>query len=828
MNVWLAEIWRAWRASLRRPGFLLLASGVLALGVGSTVAVFSLIDDVLMRPLPYAQPQRLVALGSDGGDGQSISPRGYQHLSGLSGVASMGLVEGVSPPVNVAGGGAPERVGGMRVDRGLLPTLGVQLQVGRNFSAEEDRPHGPAVAILGYGFWQRRYAANPEVIGDRILIEGVPHTIIGVLPPRFNLQQGCDLMLPLALPAHSREDGPNYRAIARLSPGATVGGVSAQVQARLHALAASDGDTYAQHLRFTAGSLRSALRSDRVLLLPLFVACALFVLLIALVNLTNLMLMRALSRRHEAAVRHALGAPRARLALPALADGLLVGLGGAVAGLALAALGLALFQHVVPSEWLQGNRLDVDGSGWLLALGMGLFGALVPALLGLWRSGATGAGELRQGGRNGTSRQGGRLGRVLVVAQMALAAALLCLAAVFLHGLYAAARAPLGFSARGVLAFELAPVRADYPDAAAVQALSRRVLDRLRTVPGVDSAAAATNLPIGRWFNFGGFHIGDGDSFSTEVRGVEPGFFATFGIAVRAGRPFQRTDVRGGEAVIMVSESFARKYFGGHALGQVVDVPADHDRRVPARVIGVVADTHQFSALQPAPPILYMPLAQMPDWAMRMFRGWFPLRFALRVRGAPNDYRAAAHAAVTDVAPTQPIGHLRPLQQDVDESTSDVRLDLLLIGTFALLAVLLAAAGMYSVMAMAVSAREQEFGVRMALGASSSRLLRLVLGGGLAQAAVGLACGLGLALLLSGSLGALLQVLGGENTIDPLAMVMVCRGTRRSRPVGMPAACPACRPGGTDARAAGRMMRAVIDGQAAHTPCGAAPKGVCP
>jgi predicted permease len=774
MNIWLVEVWQAWRASLRRPGFLLLASGVLALGIGATVAVFVLIQGALLRPLPYAQPDRLVALGLQDGDGYSISPRGYQHLSDMQGVAAMGLLEGISPPVNVAGAGAPERVGGMRIDHGLLPTLGVRLAAGRNFTAEEDRPHGPAAAILGYGYWQRRFAGDPRVVGRRMRIEGVPHTIVGVLPPDLDMFAAGDVVLPLALPADSEEDGPNYLAVARLAPGATAGSVAGQVAARLHALAVADGDTYDQHRHYGAGSLATSLRQDQAQLLPLFLACALFVLLIALVNLVNLMLLRALARSHDAAVRSALGASRARLCLPMLAEGLLVGLVGATVGMALAAAGLVLFAHAVPPEWLGGSRLRIGGGAWLLALAMGVLGALLSAALGLWRSrAASGTDELREGGRSGTGRGGSLLGRALVVAQMTLAATLLCAAGLFLHGLYDAARAPLGFSARNVLAFELAPVKADCPDAASVHALSARVLERLRTLPGVESAAAATNLPIGRWFNFGGFHLPGGETFSTEVRGVEPGFLATFDIALREGRMFDRGDVRGGEAVVMVSEAFAKKRLGGRALDQVIDVPGDHGHDIPARVVGVVADTHQFSALQPAPAILYMPLAQMPDWAMSMFRSWFPLRFALRVRGGLEDYRAAVHAAVAEVAPMQPIANLHWLQQDVHASTEDVRLNLLLTGVFALLALTLAAAGMYAVMAVAVAAREHEFGVRMALGASPSGLLRQVLRSGLAQIGIGLACGLCLAVLLSGSLRELLYLLGRQSALDPLAMLLV-------------------------------------------------------
>jgi predicted permease len=772
VSAWLAEIWRAWRASLRRPGFLLLAAGVLALGIGATVAVFALIQGALLRPLPYPQPDRLVALGIQDSGESSISPRAYQHLAGLRGVASIGLVEGISPPVNVSGDGTPERVNGMRIDRALLPTLGMRLRVGRNFSAEEDRPHGSPAVILGYGLWQRRYAGDPHAVGRTLVVEGKPHTIVGVLPPDADMFAQADVVLPLALPADSDDSGPNYLAVARLASGASAGSVGAQVAVRLHALAVADGDAYGQRLRYGAGGFKTSLRPDQSQLLPLFLACALFVWLIALVNLANLMLLRALGRSHDQAVRGALGASRLRLVLPALAESLLVGLVGACAGMALAVLGLALLTRAVPPEWLAGAHLQADGATWLLAFGMGVFGALLSAGLGLWRSGA-GLDELREGGRSGASRASGRLGRALVVAQIALAATLLSAAGLFLHGLYDASRAPLGFSANRVLAFELAPVKADYPDTASVHALTSRVLEQLRAIPGVERATVATNLPIGRWFNYYGFHLPGGEKFGSEVRGIEPGFLATFGIALREGRAFDRADGAGGEAVVMVSESFARKHLGGHALGRVIDLPGDQGRDTPARVVGVVADTHQFSALQPAPPILYLPLAQMPDWAMTMFRSWFPLRFALQVRGAPAGYRDAVHAAVAAVAPTQPIANLHPLQQDVRASTDAVRLNLLLVGVFALLALLLAGAGMYAVMAMAVTTREHEFGVRMALGAPPSCLLSLVLGGGLVQIGAGLACGFGLAVLLSGALRDLLYALGRRDAMDPAAMLLV-------------------------------------------------------
>ncbi len=577
MNIWLSEIWRAWRASLRRPGFLLLATGVLALGIGASVAVFTLIDQVLLQPLPVPQASRLLVLGSlEQGLVSGVSPQQYQHLQSLKGVQSIGLMEGFTPVANIAGGGVPKQVPVTYADRGLLPTLGVRLQLGRNFSAVEDAPHGPRVVILGHGFWQRRYGGDPAVIGRSMQVEGVAHTIIGVLPPSFAaLGNGGDIMLPTALPADSQDDGTNYEAIARLADDAHAKAVGAEVNTRLHAMYDASGNTYWKHAKFGAQSFRESQHSDSQPVLVLFLGSALFVLLIALINLTNLMLLRALSRNHDAAVRSALGAPLLRLALPALGEGLLVGLAGAVLGVLLAMLGLGLLQGVIPAEWLAGGRLHFGVAVWGLALLVGLLGALLAAGLGLWRSrAATTVDELREGGRSGLGRHSGRLGRVLVVAQVALATALLSAAGLFLHTLYDAARTPLGFSSHGILTFELAPVKAEYPDAASVQNLSRRLLERLQAVPGVTAATATTNLPAGGFkgqFNLGGLHVPGGDEFNAQYHGVSPGFLHFFDIHLRYGRAFARSDVRGGETVAIVNQTFADHVFGGHALGKLIE-----------------------------------------------------------------------------------------------------------------------------------------------------------------------------------------------------------------------------------------------------------------
>ena len=797
MNVWLAEIWRTWRAGLRHPGFLLLAAGVLALGVGASTSVFVLVDNVLLRPLPYPAPERLVVLGPESqGQLQAIlSPQEYQHVQSIRGIAAIGLIKGDLQAVNVAGDGEPEQVNAFLADRGLLPALGVQMRLGRGFSAQEDRPGGPKAVILAEGFWRRRYGGQP-VLGRPLRVEGVARTIVGVLPAGFDQFGAGDIMLPLALPPHTFDDGADFFAIARLAPAVSVATVNAQVDAAIHAMYAELPGVQRDYLKTVhVGSvpLAAALHQQQRPAMRLFLACALCVLLIALVNLGNLMLLRTLSRRHDAIVRHALGAPAWRLALPACAEGVLVGASGAIAGLGLAAIGLSLFNGYVPVEWTHGQSLHIPGAAVLLALAIAVPGALAAALFGAWRGLAAASVQeaLHEGGRSQGS-QSGRVGKALVIAQMALATCLMCGAGLFLHALYDAARTPLGFASDHVLTFDLAPVRGDHPDAASTRDFAQALLRGLGAVPGAEGVAVTNGLPAGGFeqqFNMGGIHL-PGDDYlrpSPQIRAISPDFFAVFRIPVHEGRAFAATDVAGSEPVAIVNQTLAEQEYGGHAVGKEI-VVNDYSgyaggqamagdpgmRPVTARIVGVVGDTRQFGPLDGRKRgFLYLPVAQVPEHILRVFRSYHPLRFALRVQGDPNDFRRAAQAAVAAVAPEQPIANLSTMDDVVRATTGDTRRDLFLIGLFALLALGLAATGMYAVMTVAVTARKREFGVRMALGAPPAGMIRLVLRGGIGQIATGMLFGVGITLALSRVLAAVLEEIG-RTVLDPFALAGVC------------------------------------------------------
>ncbi|GAB3781597.1 ABC transporter permease [Dyella agri] len=790
MTIWFAEVWRAWRASLRKPGFLLLATAVLALGVGASTTVLTLIDRVLLEPLPYPQASRLVQLGMEKfGVAYWVSPQEYQHAQHLQGVQSMGMVARFPASLNIAGDGEPELVPALYADRGLLPTLGIPLSLGRNFTAQEDQPHGPKAVILGHGFWMRRYGGDPGAVGRTMSIEGVPYAIVGVLPQHAGLSQG-DLLLPVALPAGSTDDGSNYRAIGRLAPGVPAAAVGAELQVRMHAMLADSGalsgpdGAYWSRQQFRADALDTALQVRMRPVLTMFLASALLVLLLAMVNLANLMLLRMLARSHDAAVRDALGASWQRRAMPIAAEGLLVGVCGSLLGALLAMAALIAWRGLIPPDWLDGRPLPIDASIVLTALGLGLAGTVLAVALGLWRGLARTVSmeELREGGRSGMAQRGGLLGRVLVTAQVAIAACLLCAAGLFLHALYDAAHAPLGFRSQGVLTFDLAPVQANYPDAASVRDLDRRLLERFRAQPGVEQAAVGTGLPVGDYaqnFYLGNIRAPGGEPLadSPQFRGVGPEYFATFGIAVREGRGFLATDDKGSERVAVINQVLAERMYGGHALGKSIEfsspAPGDGGHPFVARIVGVIGTISPFGPLGGKDGILYVPFSQVPDGLLDVYRSGNPLRFALRVEGNPEDYRKTLVAAVAQVAPNQPIAHVLTMQRIVRDTTGDTRMNLLLVGIFAALALVLAAVGMYAVVAVSVANREREFGVRLALGASPSRLAYIVLRGGLLQIAVGLAAGFALALLLSGMLGAVLMQIQ-RNVFDVPVLLAVC------------------------------------------------------
>ncbi|EQD41359.1 efflux ABC transporter, macrolide exporter (MacB) family, permease protein, partial [mine drainage metagenome] len=728
-GVLLRELWQSWRASLRRPGFVLLAGLTLALGVGACVAGFALLYSVMLKPLPYPDPSRLVQIGPSYAAGVSgdMSPIWYQHLGKPPGLASVGAAHG-GRYVNVAGSGQPVMVVAQSVDQGFLATLGVTMALGRNFTRSEDSPHASPVVILSHGFWLRQFGGSAAVIGRALMVDGQPHAVVGVLSASFRWPAQVDLLLPLQLAPHSTDPGTNLTVIGRLAPDTTLGAASAQIQTRMQNYARASGDPRALRAHFVATTLAANLDYGYRSLLWMVFTCAGCVLLIAGGNVSNLMLLRAAAQSHPNSVRAALGAHGLRLVLPALAETLLVAMAGVALGLLVAVAGMHwLNSELMHQDWFGTVRhIGLNARLVAFALIAALLVASLAALLRMWRVRASAAPqELVSGGRSGLSISAGRLSRVLVIAQAALAASLVLIAALFAHSLLKLTRVDLGFDPTHVLTFAVAPPPRDYP---ALSRLSSELLHRLREIPGVQRAALTSNPPIQSAMNLP-ILLPSGQEISAQYRFVSPDLFATLGIPLLRGRGIGVADRRGTAPVAVVSAAFQRRHLSGNALGQIltinlssIGVPIEH-----FTVTGIAGDIRQFGPQQPAPGIVYVPIKQVPAALMAKLRQFVPLNFMLRVHGNPRSYESAVRAAVHEIAPGLALANLEPLGTSVAAALAPTRLLMLLASIVAALALGLASVGLYSVMAVATAARRREFGVRAAMGATPQDLMMTVL-----------------------------------------------------------------------------------------------------
>jgi predicted permease len=774
-SVVVNEVRQSWRGLLRRPAFLLLATFTLALGVATITAMFALLDQALLKPLPFPHADRLVTMGTYMDENMYASAHAYYApLRAMSSIESAGTADGPGN-VNIALDGRPQVAVAMHADRDFFETLGQPMALGRNFDDAENRPHGPGAVILTDAFWHARFGADPGVIGRTLDVEGQGMQIVGVLPRAFQWPWGADLVLSMQPDLASGDLSTNQLIIGRVKPGATVAGTAAETASTLTRLLVASSDDMAK--------MRETLRQQPPSAIPLltgvfapntgrtlwlFVGAAACVLLIAVINLASLILLRSLSRTHASAVRAALGSSIGRLSLPACAEGLLIGLLGATFGLLLAWLGLRLIGDIVPPEWLRGERVALTGMSVVFALVAALAAAAGATVLAVlrgrrreWRS------ELVGGGRGGISREDGRTGRALVVAQVAVAVVLLVGAALFTRTLHELESVPMGFTSRNVTTFTLSPVKQHYVSVADVSILMRKVRERLRQLPGVEGAGVSTNLPTGSQLNWP-IVLPDGSPVSTQYRMASAGFLQAVGVPVLAGRDIADSDVAGVDPVCVVSASFARMYFGAaNPLGQTVMLRLNDTRQVPLRVVGVVGDVRQHGPAVAAPPILYTALAQVDEGVWSIMREFDPLSFAVRLHPGSGLNDGTLRDAVNEVASDQPISNVRTLDAVVASTTAAQRLNLLLVGLFAGLALLLASVGLYAVMSVAVTAHRHDYGVRAALGATRKRLLFTVMRSAAIQLGLGLAIGFAVAMVLS---RLLTSFLFGIQALDPLAI----------------------------------------------------------
>lgn len=774
----LAQDFRyAFRMLWHHRGFSAAVIATLALGIGATTAMFSAVDAALLRPLPFADPERLVELRNVT---LPFSPRGgEEEPNATPNIRTVGTLANIYSDVsayalgglNLSGIGAPLRIKVGVVTEGFFRTLGVPVAQGRTFSAEEGRPNGPAVAVISHGLWKRQFGGQAAV-GQSVRLNGKAYQVIGIMGPGFRFPENADLWIPLTVPLTFASFEPFRGWIPSVSIGRLAPGVSAEVAAdRLRVLwRAMPADrlddlqaVIAEPLRPLQGTLVGDRRTPMLILL----GATGLLLLIACVNATNLLLAHAAMRERELAVRTVLGASRGRLIRQLLVQSLVLSLAGAAGGLLLAYATLGLVGGLLPREMTELAAPALDGRLLAFAIGLavltGLGFGVLPALAGA-RTDAQSV--MKSGGGHGsTAARRGRTRRILVTAELALALMLLAGSGLMLRSFNAVLATDPGFVPERVATLQMSLDRTSYPGSGPRLVMLDRLLDRVRGLPGIEAAGVINDLPLS---GVGGISIQvdpeDGnlaarfEDRTARYLKADAGYFRTMGIQLLQGRLMTRADDTLAPAVMVVSAKMAREVWPGqNPLGKRIRL-LDPDTVGWRAVIGVVSDVRE-KPDKDARWQMYYPIAEnSPDKAAIVVRGTL----------AEREMLSGLRAAVTAVDPSQPIYEVRTLADLKHTSLTSRRSNTALITTFGALALLLAVVGVYGVVAYGVTLRARELGIRAALGAGRSDLVRLVLGEGLWVAVIGVGLGLigtlGLSRLLRG-------LLYGVGPSDPVAIV---------------------------------------------------------
>jgi predicted permease len=780
----LSDFRYALRQLLQAPGFTAVALLTLALGIGANTAIFSLVNAVVLRPLPYPDPAQLVLVWNNNtiekiNDDITNWPTFLDWRNGNKTFAEMA---GYSPGrVNLTGNGEPEQVVSNNVGDRFFEVLRVPPARGRWFSDAEQTPGQDAVAIISHGLWQRRFGGAEDIVGREIQVNGRPRTVVGVMPPDFAMPARADVYLPIAPSDQLRTNRNSFwlPVLGRLKPGVTRDQAQADLTTINNAVIAANPGAAGYEVN-VVGMHDYIVRNVRTALWVLLgaVAC---VLLIGCANLANLLLARGVARRREIAVRLALGASRVRIVRQLLVESLVLAAGGGALGVLLGLWGLQLIKVLgaayLPRLQTIETDLTVLGLTAAVAVLCGLGFGLAPA----WQASHTDPHEaLKDSGRGTSAGRGTQLTRAsLVVAQAGLAVVLLIGAGLMLRSFWKLQQVPTGLHGEKLLSVPLSLPRAKYPDGAKAYAFHTQLLERVSALPGVESAALTTSILMDRLHNSSIFTV-EGKPFAANARRPElpidsasPGYFSTMGIPLVEGRFFNESDIQGGTPVALINETMARTWWPGQsAIGRrfLFGNPPAPDAKdangqpiQPAwrTVVGVVKDTHRLGPDSPVRIESWIPLGQRPATSFQLI-----VRTSLPADAMARTLREAVWSIDRDL----PVPRVEPVADLLGEQTAQRRLNLRLLGAFAALALVLAALGLYGVMAYSVSQRTGEFGIRLALGAAPGDLQRLVLG----QAAQLVALGLGAGVLTALALGSVVEsMLFGVPARDALTYAAV-------------------------------------------------------
>ena len=766
----LRDVRYAIRQLTTTPGFSAVAILTLALGIGATTAIFSVVNGVLLRPLPYPHPESLVRVHEivDKFGRFSVAPASFldwrQQNTVFAHIAAFNSAGATLQTVD-----GPERVQGALVSSDLFDLLEVAPALGRTFRADEDMPGKDRVIVLSQGLWERRFNRDPNVLGQSVSLNGAPVTVVGIMPPNFTFPGQSEFWRPLALNSANATRGAHFLGvIARLKPGVTVERAAVEMKTIAERLAVQYPESSANESADVIGLHANMVEHIRPALLAIFAAVGALIL-IACANVANLLLVRASIRSKEIAIRTALGAGRLRLILQLLAESVVLALAAGVAGVFIAYWAIRPIQTLGTAIIPRADSIAIDGTVLVFALIVSIATGILFGLAPAWQaSRATISSVLKEGGRTSTAAGGRWIRSGLLVAEVAMSLVLLVGAALLLRSFERLIHVDPGFRPEQVLAFRVALPNNAYPQDHHKIAFFSRLMERLETLPGVSAAGMIQSVPMRGDYVLsftieGRPPVGPNQEPSANHRVISPDYFKAMGIPLLRGRSFTLEDREKSPMVAIVDQKFVDRYFPDQdPMGKGLDIGNGTDGFY--KIVGVVGSVLHDSLDGKPSPTMYIPYTQDVFSSM-----WV----VVRAKGEPTQLSAAARQAVRDIDSTLPAFAMTPLADVVSESIAQRRFSMLLIGVFGAIALVLAAVGLYGVVSYSVSQRTQEIGLRMAIGADRRDVLRLIVGGGMKLAVIGVVIGVAGALALSKVIATMLFELTPMDLVSYSGTVMV-------------------------------------------------------
>jgi putative ABC transport system permease protein len=796
MSSLLSDLRHSLRVLITNPGFTTVAVAALALGIGANTAIFSVVNTVLLAPLPYPQSDRIMRVDrsykgeSDGGNSVSI-PKFMAWKKANQTFQALALYDFSGPGLNLGSGDRPQQIKGIHVSAEYFQVFGVSPSSGRTFLPQEDQPNGGKAAVLSNDLWRTRFGSDPSLLGKPILLGGDSYTVVGILPATFHSDPPADVFIPMQADPDSTNQGHYLLAAGRLKTGATLESAKANMIVGGEQFRAANPKWMDKTESVAVMPLRDALVGNVRLVLLILVGAVAFVLLIACANVANLLLARAAGRQREIAIRTAVGASRGDLIRQLLTESLLLSTIGGVLGLLIGTWSVPLLLAVSPGNLPRINdeghvASAVSALDWhvlaftfAIALLTGVLFGLLPA----FRISKLDVNSVLKeaSGRSGTGLRHNRVRSILVAGEMALAVILVAGAALMIRTFVGLRSVQPGFDPHNVLTLQTSLSGGRYDSAAKAENMTRQVADHIEALPGVRAAAATVMLPVDSLgldlpFTIEGRPPAKGDVYNGDElwRFVSPHYFSVLRVPLLRGRAFDQRDTGNSARMVIINQAFAQKYWPkGDPIGQRITIGKGLGPQFeePAREIaGVVANIREMGLAGGDRPVMYIPQSQVTDGLIKLANSVIPLNWIVQTTADPSSLSAAIQHEIQSVDSQLAASKIRSMDQVISESTARQNFNMLLLTIFAGLALLLAAIGIYGLMSYTVEQRTQEIGIRMALGAGRGDMLKAIMRQGMLLSGIGVVIGLAASFGLNRFLGTLLF---GVKATDPVTYAAV-------------------------------------------------------